>query len=191
MMLSRTLGFASLLLLGACANSAAYRDLASNTGLVVATLESGTAEFIAGQNRLNATNAARLDALAADAAAPALAARRQNLAWTAADDTRRLAAFELATEPGAADIVAGLNTRATRFPAVASGTTADDYKAAREALVTLSTQPSRGNGLAGLLAFATEVRSNLNTLREEAAAAAAEAETAATAADAAAQSSAD
>lgn len=190
MMLSRTFAFPLLMLLGACANSGTFRGLADKTGLVVTTLEGGTAQFIADQNGLNAANTARLDGLAADAAAPALLARRQTLAWTAVDDTRRLSAFELATRPGAADIVANLNTRATRFPAVAAGATADDYKATREALVVLSTRQSDGSALAGLLDFATEVRTNLDTLREAAAAAAVAAAAATTAADAAAQASA-
>jgi hypothetical protein len=190
MMLSRTLGFASLLLLGACANSGTFRGLADKTGLVVTTLESGTAEFIANQNGLNTANAVRLDVLAANAAGPGLLARRQTLAWTAAGDTPRVAAFNLATQPTAVDILSALNTRATRFPPVAAGATADDYKAAREALVVLSTPPSRGDALAGILGYATEFRTSLATIRDEATAAAAAAAAAGAATDAAAQTSA-
>lgn len=191
MMHFRSLGFAGLLFLGACANSTTFRNLADKTGLVVTTLESGTAEFIADQNRLNAANAARLDVFAAQAAAPSLLANRQTLAWTAAGDILRASAFETATQPSAADILASLNTRATRFPPVSAGAAADDYyKAAREALVVLSTRPSRGDGLAALLGFATEVRTNLDTLREEAAAAATAAATATATADTDTQTSA-
>lgn len=157
-----------ILALAGCASSRSYRDLSSRTGVVVETLNVGTAEFIAHQNALNSENAARLDRLADYTRDAEVEAARQQYAWSERGDARALDLYSRVTTPDAEDIVAAMNRRTPRAPAIEDGGAGKAYAKTKEALAKLAAKPTALQLLAGLLANLDAIRAANDQLREEA-----------------------
>lgn len=167
---------------GGCASTPEVRNLSDRTGLYVTSLREGTAEFVAAQNRLNAQNEAHLQRLSARAAVAGAQVARQRLAWTSGDQKAVLEAQKLASNVGAADVVAALKPRSVQ-PATVSFAGGKGYSEAAEALTEVGAKPSTLAVLRGLVAYATQVRSSYEELQAEATEAAGEAAEAAETAD--------
>lgn len=189
---SRTPGFLFLasLPLAACASTPEVRSLATRTGVFVQSLNSGTADFVERQNRLNVQNEARLERLALNGGRDRTDVRRQRLVWANQGQTLSVATQDRLLAVTANDIVAGLapvqRQAATR---IANGS-ASGYAAALAALVEASTVPNPAAFLTEMIEFGQEVRDELGRLRDKAADDADSTETVAASSDTAASNAA-
>jgi hypothetical protein len=155
--------------LSACASTSSVRSLANRTGVFVQSLNSGTADFIERQNRLNTQNEAHLERLAINGARDRSDTRRQRLVWTNQGLAPRLAAQDRLQAVTANDIAAGLAPVQRQAPARIGDGPTSGYVASLAALVEVSTVPNPAGVLAEMIEFGQEVREALGTLRDAAA----------------------
>lgn len=172
------------LLASGCASTPEVRNLAGRTGVFVTSIQVGTADFIAAQNRLNAGNEEHVRTLARRADTLRVRVAQQRIASTRAGATGLLRTQETASATTGADVVAMLQ------PAVSEAATVpfegdEGYGKAAEALVQVGNKPSTLALLRSLVTYAGAVREAHAELVEKAKASAAE--TAAETADASAQ----
>ena len=169
----------------ACASTPAVRALASNTGVFVQSLNSGTAEFVEAQNRLNAQNETRLVRFDGYGLRSRALVRQQRLVWTDMGSRSRLATHDLATGVEASEIVTGMAV-VERQPSRVENGAASGYRATLAALADVSTTPRPLSVLGELLGFAQQVQESYDKLGEDAATAATAAGAASTSNDQAA-----
>lgn len=151
-----------------CASTPEVRSLAEQTGTFVTSLEQGTGEFIAAQNRLNANNEAILRSLADRAATMRMQVAQQRLASTDAGHQALLKSQALATSVTGADVVASLHPPAAARPVSIKAEGTEGYGQAAKALVEASTKPTMTSVIAGLVTYAEAVRDSHAKLVEDA-----------------------
>jgi len=156
------------LLSAGCASTPEVRNLAERTGTFVTSLEQGTGEFIAAQNRLNANSEAILGSLAGRAATMRMQVAQQRLASTDAGHQALLQSQSLATSVTAADVVASLHPPAVARPASIKAEGTEGYAKAAKALVEAGTKPTTPAVIAGLVTYAEAVRDSHAKLVEDA-----------------------
>lgn len=171
--------------IGACASTTAVRSLAQQNGAFVQSLSTGTSDFLAVQNGLNAEGEVRLQQLDVDAAASGADARQFRLAWSDSGDIVRYQTLDRATAVTRDVIVGRMQARpsaATIIPSVVGG-----YDASIQALAQASEKPKSLDQLGELFTFAQTVANTFNDLQDKAKAAAVAAAADAASNDAAAQ----
>lgn len=158
---------AGLLALAGCASTPAVRDLSDRTGVFVTSLNTGTAEFIETQERLNAANETRLDELGRAGLDGRAGPRQQQLAWRDAGEARRLATADAATSTTPEQIVTSLSRPASapaRIPADVLG----GYSKTLQSLAAVSAKPKAGAAVQEIVAFGGQVHDQYVALREAA-----------------------
>jgi hypothetical protein len=155
------------LLAGGCASTPEVRNLAARTGVFVTSMQGGTSDFIAAQNRLNAGNEVQLRTL--ERRAETLRARvgRQRIASTRAGATDLLRTQEAATATTGAEVIARLHPRLTE-PATVSFDGDEGYGKAAQGLVEVGAKPSTLALLRSLVTYSGAVRDAHSELVEKA-----------------------
>jgi hypothetical protein len=155
------------LLAGGCASTPEVRDLAARTGVFVTSMDDGTAEFIAAQNRLNSENEEHLRTLGRRGETLKARVALQRLASTRAGATTLLETQAAATSVTGAAVVAQLHPQQSQ-PAAVSFPGGAGYGKAAEALAEIGTKPTALALLRSLVANAGPVREVLSELLEKA-----------------------
>jgi hypothetical protein len=146
------MSFLSLALLAAgCASTPEVRNLAARTGVFVTSMERGTDDFMAAQNRLNAENEQHLRTLAARGDALKARAAQQRIASTRAGATTLLESRSAATSVTGADIIAQVHPREIQPAAISFES--DGYGKAASGLVEIGRKPGAMALLRSLAAF--------------------------------------
>ena len=157
--------------LAACASTPQVRGLANNTGTFVSSLQIGTEQFIKNQNQHNALNAERLNQFVANGSQDRANVRQQQLAWTGAGDTIRLATYDAATRHTAEEIISEI-TAQTRVQAPAfaplDSTPIGGYEATKKALAEVATKPKASLAQREFIIFGSVIFDTMNTLSETA-----------------------
>lgn len=153
--------------LAGCASTPRVRDLASTTGVYVQSLDSGTNDFIAAQNRLNASNQARLQLLDQRSEGFRTETRQQRFAWIDAGDRLRLSSLDSVTTRTPEAIVADLHAKPLQ-PASVRSAAGDAYGATAEALAKVATKPKPLLVLGEFVQFARAVNEGYDKLKKDA-----------------------
>lgn len=153
-------------LLAGCASTPAVRSLASGTGQYVQSLQDGTSDVIAAQNRLNRLNEQRLTSLELASERARTGVRQQQLVWSADGSAGALAAYARATAPSAEMIVSGLRISAVS-PAQVGMPAAAGYQKTIKALAEVRTKPKSFDTLMELLVFGQAVKAKYDELQKE------------------------
>ena len=156
------------LMLSGCASTPAVRGLAGGTGQFVQSLQDGTSEVIAAQNRMNRVNEQRLESLELAGERARTGVRQQRLVWSGDGSGDALAAYDRATAPSAEVIVAGLN-RSIVAPAQVANPAAAGYQKTLKSLADVRTKPNGLNAFRELLVFGQAVKAKYDELQQEAA----------------------
>ena len=147
--------------IGGCASTTAVRSLAQQNGAFVQSLSTGTSDFLAAQNGLNAEGEVRLQQLDADAAASGADARQFRLAWSDAGDIVRYQTLDRATAVTGDVIVAGMQSRPSAAKVIQP--VVGGYDASIQALAQASEKPKPLDQLGELFAFAQTVGNTFNS----------------------------
>lgn len=153
--------------LAGCASTPRVRDLASSTGVYVQSLDSGTNDFVAAQNRLNASNQVRLQLLDQRSEGFRTETRQQRFAWIDAGDRQRLSSLDSVTTRTPEAIVADLRAKPLQSASVRA-TASEGYNATAEALAKVATKPKPLLVLGEFVQFAQAVNESYDKLKKAA-----------------------